>query len=303
MRQIFSIIIFLVLPLCYVNAQFQEVQVGIGTANYYGDLNTTNKNVLQPISDHSAFNIKASYSIGYRYHFKEYFSVGAQINAMSLSGYDSDNYSKGFQNTGYTRYLRNLSFYTDLYELSTQFTFEPYRNDKRWFNYRWFASPYMSAGVGIFKFNPKTILNGTEYELQPLGTEGQGLSGQQDKYSLAQISFPIALGLKVYSPNRRMAISMDFSYRLTTTDYLDDVSGNYYSNDLFDLNYNAATATLVKSLSDRRIIKSTPNNNIRGNKNDNDGFITMQMKFSYFFNHKREVKKPTFIFVNPRYLN
>ena len=301
MRQIFTL--FLVLISLKVNAQFQEIQVGIGTANYYGDLNTTNKKVLQPISDHSAFNIKASYSLGYRFHFKEYFSIGAQFNAMSLSGYDSDNYSKGFENVGYARYLRNLSFYTDLYELSTQFTYEPYRNDKRWFNYRWFASPYISAGLGIFKFNPKTMLNGTEYELQPLGTEGQGLPGQEDKYSLTQISLPISLGLKVYSPNRRIAISMDFSYRLTNTDYLDDVSGYYFSKDLFDLNYNASDATLVKSLSDRRIVKSTSNDNIRGNKNDNDGFITMQMKFSYFFKHKREVKKPTFIFVSPRYLN
>lgn len=303
MRQIYTILALFSLPLCAINAQFQEIQVGFGTANYYGDLNTTRKNVLQPITDHSSFNIKASYSIGYRYHFKNYFSIGAQLNAMSLSAYDSDNYSKGFQNVGYARYLRNLSFYTNLYELSTQFTYEPYRNDKRWFNYNWFASPYVSAGVGVFKFNPKTMYNGTEYELQPLGTEGQGLPGQQDKYSLTQISFPVSLGLKVYSPNRRIAISMDFSYRLTTTDYLDDVSGNYYSKDLFDLNYDAATANIVKSLSDRTIVIKNSKNDLRGNKNDNDGFMTMQLKFSYFFKHQREIKKPTFIFVSPRYVN
>jgi|694.fasta_scaffold33178_10 hypothetical protein len=311
MRQIFTIITFLISPSCFIHAQFHEVQVGIGTANYYGDLNTSRKNILQPITDHSEFNIKASYSLGYRYHFKEYFSVGAQFNIMSLSGYDSDNYSKGFQNSSYFRYLRNLSFYTNLYELSSQFTYEPYRNDKRWFNYKWFASPYVSAGIGLFKFNPKTMYKGTEYELQPLGTEGQGLPGQKDKYSLTQVSLPITLGLKVYSPNRSMAISMDLSYRYSTTDYLDDVSGNYFSNNLFDTYYDAPTAKLVKALSERRVEIDptdqykyiTTDKQIRGNKNDNDGFITMQLKFSYFFKQKRKVEKSNFIFVNPRYIN
>jgi hypothetical protein len=217
---------------------------------------------------------------------------------MSLSGYDSDNYSKGFENVGYYRYLRNLSFYTDLYEISTQLTYEPLRDEKRWFNFKWFPSPYVSAGIGLFHYNPRTMFNGKEYELQPLGTEGQGLPGQQDKYSLTQVSFPVTLGLKVYNPNRRFAISMDFSYRLTTTDYLDDVSGLYYNKNNFDKYYDAQTATLVKALSDRRIEVDptdkykyiTSENQMRGNSNENDGFITMQLKFSYFFNHKREIQ-------------
>jgi hypothetical protein len=298
MKQIFTLIILFNIPTCLIHAQFQEIQIGIGSSNYYGDLNTTKKNVLQPITEHNAFIINASYSLGYRYHFDEFYSIGAQFNIMSLSGYDSDNYSKGFENVGYYRYLRNLSFYTDLYEISTQLTYEPLRDEKRWFNFKWFPSPYVSAGIGLFHYNPRTMYNGKEYELQPLGTEGQGLPGQQDKYSLTQVSFPVTLGLKVYNPNRRFAISMDFSYRLTTTDYLDDVSGLYYNKNNFDKYYDAQTATLVKALSDRRIEVDptdkykyiTSENQMRGNSNENDGFITMQLKFSYFFNHQREIK-------------
>ena len=120
------------------------------------------------------------------------------------------------------RLVRNLDFYTDVNELSGDMRYEPFRNPVIWGNPRWFFSPYAGIGLGIFKFNPKTMYNGTEVELQPLGTEGPN-----NTYSLTQLSVPISIGLKLNSPNRKYAIGIDFTYHFTNTDYLDDVSTVY----------------------------------------------------------------------------
>ncbi len=56
----------------------------------------------------------------------------------------------------------------------------------------------------MFSFNPQArnvdpLAENKDhwYDLQPLGTEGQGLTGQPVLYSLTSFSIPFGLGLKV----------------------------------------------------------------------------------------------------------
>jgi len=88
-------------------------------------------------------------------------------------------------------------------------------------------SAYFDAGLGLIWFNPRGEFNGNWYSLQPMGTEGQGLDGGPKRYSRIQFVLPVGLGVK-YSINRNISIGLEYSFRYTFTDYMDDVSGVYY---------------------------------------------------------------------------
>lgn len=82
--------------------------------------------------------------------------------------------------------------------------------------------PYLFGGVGAFHFNPKAQVDGELVELQPLGTEGQGLPSYPKRYSRMQVNFPIGAGIKMV--NRKFTFGFEAGARFLLTDYLDDVS-------------------------------------------------------------------------------
>lgn len=100
--------------------------------------------------------------------------------------------------------------------------------------------------MGGFYFNPTTELNGNEFELQPLGTEGQGMEGYKDKYSRVAGAFLFGWGLAV-KINRKLIIHADIIGRRSTTNYLDDVSKTYVNYD----ELKAGNGILAATLSDR----------------------------------------------------
>jgi len=160
------------------------------------------------------------------------------------------------------------------------------RNDFRWNEDNWFISPYIGAGIGVFTFNPKTFYKGQEVELQPLGTEGQGLPGGKAKYGLTQMNMPLTLGVKFYNPARTFSVALDATYRYTYTDYLDDVSSVYTDPSGFGL-YPVSQAALANALHDRAYenfpgVVYGPGQQ-RGNTKDNDTYMSLQVKFSYYF--------------------
>jgi hypothetical protein len=86
------------------------------------------------------------------------------------------------------------------------------------------VTPYLLGGLTVFHFNPYTQLNGFDVELQPLGTEGQGLEGYEEPYRRTQLAIPFGAGIK-FKLDRRSALSFEITGRKLFTDYLDDVSG------------------------------------------------------------------------------
>ncbi|MCB0636984.1 MAG: hypothetical protein KDC54_10230, partial [Lewinella sp.] len=84
-------------------------------------------------------------------------------------------------------------------------------------------APYLFAGGSVFRFNPEGRLEDNWVELQPLGTEGQGLPGYDEPYSLTQVAIPVGAGLK-FIIKERVTIGLEVGFRKTFTDYLDDVS-------------------------------------------------------------------------------
>jgi Domain of unknown function (DUF6089) len=212
---IFFSIVFLARTATAQFGVFQQGEVGltIGAANYFGDLNTT--------ADLTHPKIAIGAYISHQYN--PYVDVRVGVHYAQL-GY-SDTYSNNF-----FQQRRNLSFNTTIIELAVQgdfnfFKFEPGEMDHAF-------TPFVTFGAGIFTYNPYTYLNGQKVFLRPLGTEGQnddfvGPDGKTRKpYGTTAFCFPIGFGVK-YSINTQLNLIFQVTQRLTTTDYIDDVSTTY----------------------------------------------------------------------------
>lgn len=128
---------------------------------------------------------------------------------------------------------RNLSFRSPLAEgwIRVEFNFFPYgvrlATLKR-------STPYIFCGFGAFKFNPMAAYTDpssgiTEwYALQPLGTEGQGSKAYPDrvKYPLFEVCMPFGIGYR-WRLSQNVHLTIEYGWRKTWTDYLDDVSTTY----------------------------------------------------------------------------
>lgn len=263
-----------------------ELVFGAGTTTFLGDLgggSGVGKNHIVSVADIDWALIKPSAHVGMRLRFAERFAVKAGLYYGILEGSDLESASE-------SRYYRNLSFQSNVFELSTQLEFF-FLTASGKSNYVLSGSGvlgnmdmYLFGGVGGFHFNPKAqTADGTWHELQPLGTEGQGLDGMPARYSLYSVAFPIGLGIR-YHLNQRWTIGLEMGGRYTLTDYIDDASDSYYDNDLIRQNYGDAAAELA----DRRIDESgnpvapapsgTP---WRGNPENTDTYNFAMLNFTY----------------------
>jgi Domain of unknown function (DUF6089) len=170
---------------------------------------------------------------------------------------------------------RNLSFESDIDEVSVHFEFTAFhRYERRRFN------PYFLTGASVFRFNPKAKLNGSWYELQPLGTEGQNIVGDQyaKPYKLTQFAVPLGFGVGVLL-SRHFRLKVEFNHRLLFTDYLDDVSTVY--PDLESIS-STANGEIAAALSSRRLNGKHPGTNKqRGNAKYNDAYTTIGFTLIY----------------------
>src|SRR6185436_3541105 len=129
----------------------------------------------------------------------------------------ADHYNRDYLKT------RNLSFKTTIKEVSIGLEASLLDLSTSHF------TPYVFGGISLKHFNPWAYGNsGKKTFLQPLSTEGQGLSQfpKQKPYKLTQINVGFGVGAR-YAINENMNFGIEFSQRKTFTDYLDDVSSIY----------------------------------------------------------------------------
>lgn len=182
-----------------------------GAINYQGD--------LQPGSfTFSHSNLALGLSI--RKPLNRWITVRAGINYGTITASDS-------WNRDYLK-PRNLSFTTTIKEAyaGLELTVLDLSVNK--------FTPYIYGGIAVFHFNPWTRDNaGVKTYLQPLSTEGQGLSQypEQKTYQLTQLSIPFGGGVK-YALSDAFSIGIEFSQRKSFTDYIDDVSTHYVDKDV-----------------------------------------------------------------------
>lgn len=236
---------------------------GSGTAHYFGDM-------VDPGEwGKTRFNIV----VGSEFYLTNRISARAELTYFRLAG--NDNAAND------DRVERNLSFFSGNLELSAAGTISLMRMGQRYYQ-RPKLNLYAFAGVGLLYTNPRALTpDGDKVSLQPLRTEGI-------RYSRVQPVIPYGIGLK-YLPHPFYNIILEFGYRTTFTDYLDDISSTRY----LDINDPSIewTSELARTMSDRRRERDPnypirPNLGKRGNPDNNDGYLLINVKVQYYWPHE-----------------
>ena len=212
----------------------------MGATNYFGDLAPRSRR------GSSALNLTRTYTTAFYLHrVHPHITLRGALTWMRLKG---DDYSVADivnpTGTDKGRFIRNLSFRNDIFEMSGVGIFELFPTD-RGFLRRSFLNPYGVIGLAFFHHNPqaktpiKKVDNSTSVpskwvDLQPLGTEGQytEIPGTPAPYSLWQIGIPIGIGIR-YRLADKWDLSLEMCYRFVFTDYIDDVSSKYPSDEVY----------------------------------------------------------------------
>lgn len=230
----------------------------IGVSTYFGDL-APNPSILSfdPRFTRPSLGVFGSYRVHPNISLRGMFSW-VRIQGDDYVSQDTDDISARY------RYIRNHHFRNDIKELSFGGTFDLYGNNAPFVRRR-SINPYAFASIAIFHHNPQALApEGTEEEgrwiaLQPLGTEGQGRAGYARPYSLIQIGVPLGFGIK-YKLSDQLDLAFEIGYRLTFTNYLDDVGGMYADPNDFEagslaqkMAFRSAERTAARSGQDRNI--------------------------------------------------
>lgn len=261
------LLFFFSLPLT-VFAQDFHFSARFGLAGYMGDLAASRVNLS---------GSKPMVSLGARYDVSEHLTARTYFSLTSLQADD--------KNGTASMKMRNLNFKSKIFdwELTGQYNFFSL-NDKWW-------TPYVFAGIGIFRFNPYTEnANGRKVFLQPLSTEGQGVRSGMQPYKLTQINIPLGIGAD-YSLNEDMRIGLEVGYRKLFTDYLDDVSTTYADQSNL-LRAKGQTAVDYAWRGDEVSGASYPAEGIiRGGNKRNDGYYYVALTYTirYFFDKYKAV--------------
>lgn len=255
----------------YANYQPQaEVGIGLGTSHYFGDINPEGS--LSPMH----------YSAGlfYQRYMGNYIGLRLSASYLHLQATDQDNKSLAYHNRG-------LDFTNNIIEVSAtgSFNFFRYAPGVRGHSF----TPYVGLGVGAIYSDPYTKTDqGEKVSLRKLGTEGQYSSTPHDgkKYGPFAIVFPLSVGVK-QAISSKVNIFAEASYRLTRTDYLDDVSSTYAGQDAFDpSNYTgpASRAAQALILQDRNLDGAPRAAGWqRGNSLASDRYLSFQIGLSFNF--------------------
>ena len=244
-----------------VHAQYNEAGITVGVSVYKGDL----ADRFQPTEFRSGFGVQL------RRNFSPHWAGRINLGRGVLTADDNNSISP-------QQRMRNLRFRTEYIELIGSAEYNLTRFDILDLKG---AAPFLSLGFGVAYFNPQAMYQGSYYDLQPLGTEGQGLAGYGKKYSKLAIQTPIGLGYK-WAFGTRVVLLAEAALHLAYTDYLDDVSGNYADADLLHA-ANPRAAQLAFRTPELFPDQSqvNPGGTLRGDNHKFDRFFAINIGLSF----------------------
>jgi hypothetical protein len=262
--------------------QRYEFSIGAGVSNFLGELGGANQIGTNYFKDLEWSQTRFAAAVGLRYKLSNYFALKGNATYGRVSGNDN-------LTTETFRHNRNLNFFSDIMELNINFE-GAFQQEQIGHRYRlrkikglrgYEIYMYGFAGVGIFYFNPKTEINGIVYELQPLGTEGQGFVPTRKKYSKVQMCIPVGIGFK-YTIDRTWGVGLELGLRKTFTDYIDDVSTTYFDFAGYNVP-NAAELSAIAdpSLHDPAAGAATGPGQQRGDPRDMDSYMFAIFSINY----------------------
>lgn len=245
------------------------VSLGTGFTSYFGDLNDPG----------DIFDTRWNIDLGIEYFVNDRISIRAEGMYFTLKGDDASSDTEG-------RVRRNLSFTSNNGELNAVGIFNFRRNGRRFYQ-RPGVNAYVFAGLGVAFFQPKGVVPdnyindggaaiplpdaGEKIRLKPLMTEGED-------YNRTTLVIPFGGGVR-FKAGPFFNIALEGGYRLTFTDYMDDVSTSFVDQATFGTDYTAA------AMADRRPEIGLPRlepGAQRGDPSDNDGYMIYNLKIEYY---------------------
>jgi len=265
----FIYIIFFVVFSFVGNAQEYELRFYLGQNYYQGDL-------APQTSIYSLSQGRLAWSMMVGKELNDVFDLNLKFMLGQIGGADMNSKDA-------SRRQRNLSFDSPIYEfgINTEINLNYFLKGLN----KYGINLYYTTGVNIFRFAPKAIKRNQFgkleiIDLQPLGTEGQGLPGYDDYYKLTQINIPFGMGLKFHLFDN-VEMGIEAVPRLTFTDHLDDVSGNYVATQTFLDANRPITAMLANRSSEVGASIDDSLGSQRGNSENNDWFLFLGVYLSY----------------------
>lgn len=231
-------LIIALLAVTMVKAQDWEFGLFLGPAQYQGDLSKSQITWKYTRPQGGAIA---------RYNFTPNISFKGQIFFGRVAGNDQawgekfkadpgfkptsgdvDKDGKGEnQSNYYYRLKRNLNFTSNIFEVSAAVEYNILKFIPGSQRFKW--TPYLTTGIGVFHFNPKTEYKGEKISLVNEYTEADKVKNINDGkkgYSLWSVCVPVGIGVK-YNLGSLWSVSFEICGRKTFTDWIDDVHYNW----------------------------------------------------------------------------
>ena len=288
MKRVVSILCAFCFLSIYSFGQTHEAGISIGVSNFLGDLGKKEPRARSYFGDIEASLFKPAVGIFYRNTFNHWVAFRGAFTYTQFEGDDKLANTKELRDDAWYRNYRNLHFKSHAFEVSAmvEVNLMKYVPGSSRFKF----APYVFTGIAMLRFNPKAKYYGEWVELQPIGTEGQGMPQYPDrhKYSLFQPTLPIGIGLK-YNINKYLSLGIEFGHRFTFTDYIDDVSTTYVSEQEFidfdgydkgSMAYDLSRRSSEIDPEETYGAVTTPGE-VRGNPGGKDGYLFSSVTVTY----------------------
>jgi hypothetical protein len=246
---------------------------GLGLSNYLGEMGGKAKTRRDFIWDMKLSETRWCMGGFIRYRFNDWVAVHGSINYGRIEGDDALSTNRG-------RRGRNLHFRNDMLEMAVRGDLYLYNvNDVgHTGRYRLDFRSYVFAGIGATLHGPKAVYNAEWVKLRPLQTEG---------VSYGKITPVIPYGLGFYFTQRRKyRFGFEMGWRMTFTDYLDDVSGVYANPSDLSSQASIDLANRYVGGSDVPAPENYSPGNKRGDPTHNDTYFFMMFTYSYVWKGK-----------------
>jgi hypothetical protein len=229
--------------------------VMLSSSSFLSDLGGKDSYGSNDPTDIDFQEIRYAFGTGIKYNLPKGISFELSAFYTRLSADDGETTS--------SRSLRKLKVRTDVIETAfkIEYTFPQNSGPLRGF--------YANIGGGLNFFKPMGEYNGTWHKLRTLGTEGQNIDPNQQAYKVYSPVIPFGFGKK-FTLSNGMILGIDLSLRKSFTDYLDDVSGNYFDNTLIAERSGEIAAALADPSTDP---SAGITGNIRGNPKNMDNYF------------------------------
>ncbi|MBK6938329.1 MAG: hypothetical protein IPH18_16820 [Chitinophagaceae bacterium] len=274
-----------------------EVGLGLGSMFFLGDLGGSAGVGKTFIKDLDLPLTKLNKGIYINYYPVEWASLRIAGNLGYVEGDDAQAPDKG--GAEMDRRERGLNFRSKISEAYIAAELYPTWFFEKYDGLKGKLRPYVLGGVGIYHFNPEAKdVDGSWVKLAPLRLEGQGFPQYPDSkpYKLTQANVLMGFGFKYYV-KERMYIGLEILHRKLFTDYVDDVSHDYYVDPIhFDQNLPAADAVVARRLYYRGYYTFPasmpyPEFAERGDPKQNDAYFSTIFRLGWRINNDERTKQ------------